>query len=84
MSHSPLYSEHLTQCLAHSKCSIVSWMFLHNFFFLPTMKTDQALFKKYNKTGDSETKEGLRIGEAAGGSLGYALLWPPRNIMGKR
>lgn len=48
------------------------------------MKTDQALFKKYNKTGDSETKEGLRIGEAAGGSLGYALLWPPRNIMGKR
>ena len=32
---------------------------------------------------DSETKKGLRVEEVTGESLGSALLWLPRNVIGK-
>ena len=35
------------------------------------------------KSGDSESKEGLRVEEATGESLGSALLWLPRKVTGK-
>ena len=36
------------------------------------------------KAGDSETKEGDRVEEETGDSLGGALLWIPRNIIGQK
>ena len=32
------------------------------------------------KAGDSKTKEGLKVEEVTGESLGGALLWLPRNV----
>lgn len=36
------------------------------------------------KVGGSKTKEGLRVEEATGESLGSTLLWLPRNLIGKK
>ena len=37
----------------------------------------------FTEAGDSETKEGLRVEEVTGGSLGAAWLCLPRNVTGK-
>ena len=37
----------------------------------------------FGSTGDSETKEELMVEEVTGESLSSALLWLPRNIIGK-
>ena len=37
----------------------------------------------FTEAGDSETKEGLRVEEVTGGSLGAAWLWLPINVTGK-
>ena len=37
----------------------------------------------FTEAGDSETKEGLRVEEVTGGSLGATWLWLPRNVTGK-
>lgn len=36
------------------------------------------------KARDGETKEGLRVEEAIGESLGCPLLWLPKNVTGKK
>ena len=37
----------------------------------------------FTKAGDRETKEGFRIEGVTGESLGGALLWLPRRVIGK-
>ena len=37
----------------------------------------------FTKAGDAETKEELRVKEITGESLNDALLWLPRNVIGK-
>ena len=49
--------------------------------FLTSSRKD--LESAFIKAEDNETKEGLRVEEATGEILRHALLWLPKNIMGK-
>lgn len=59
--------------------SILGSCFLLIFFFFLNFESRVVI-----KAGHSETKEGIRVQEATGESLGSALLWFSRKAIGQK